>query len=227
MCVETAKQKEIWIYRLNSYCVTKGITFAGDETRLSCMQKENFTLAIFFSVRWAIYAWTSEKITHTLNEANEKRFNSIRISGAGHSFTFMWMMLWFACVQTFVCTTKYAVVYGNRMLLTDNSMYVCKLHWLGGCACVCVCMFMWWDELIFLSFSISLYHSVHRHWREQIQTLLRANVRSRVSIFTKQPNPLKHDEYVRFRTANMNDSDFRSACFFHNTTDVIIAYLVI
>lgn len=140
MCVETAKQKEIWIYRLNSYCVTKGITFAGDETRLSCMQKENFTLAIFFSVRWAIYAWTSEKITHTLNEANEKRFNSIRISGAGHSFTSMWMLLWFACVQTFVCTTKYAVVYGNRMLLTDNSVYVCKLHWLGGCACVCVCL---------------------------------------------------------------------------------------
>lgn len=30
-----------------------------------------------------------------------------------------------------------------------------------------------------------------------------------------------------FVRQNMNDSDFRSACFFHNTTDVIIAYLVI
>lgn len=168
MCVENAKQKEIWTYRLFSYCVTKGITFAGDETRRSCMQKENFTLAIFFSVRWAIYARTSKKITHTLNEANEKRFNSIRISGTGHSFTFMWMMLWFACVQTFLCTTKYAVVYGNRMLLTDNC--VCVQITLG----VCVCMFMWWAYLslfvapsLFTILYIDIDESKFKHYWEQ------------------------------------------------------------
>lgn len=169
------------------------------ETRLSCMQKENFTLAIFFSVRWAIYAWTSEKITHTHWTKRTKsvsiRFASVEQGTASHSCGWCYGLHVYKHLYVLQSMLWYMVT-GCCWRIT---VYVCKLHWLGVFVYVCLCGEL---SLSFsLCFSISLYHSVHRHWREQIQKLLRANVRSRVSIFTKQPNPLKHDEYVRIRTA--------------------------